>query len=186
MARAHEVLVESGIRDIWERNGATVNLIGSVAMGLIINHRDIDLHVYSLGITEESSFAIAAQIVKIPGIVEITCINGLHTDEHCIAWHCKYVDKNGEEWKFDIIHIEKGTRYDGFFELMVERIKGQLAEDARETILRLKAMTPQDEKISGVEYYEAVLEHYITDFRSFTEWLAYRRLHPRTDYWLPK
>lgn len=186
VARAYEVLAESCIREIWERNGATVNVIGSVAMGLIINHNDIDLHVYSSGITEESSFAITAQMAKNPGITEMTCINGLHTDEHCVAWHCKYTTRNGEEWKFDIIHIEKGTRYDGFFELMAERVKAQLTEDIRETILQLKVMTPADEKISGVEYYEAVIEHNISDYDSFTKWLTEQRSNPRADYWMPE
>ena len=185
-ARAAAVLAESGIKEVWERHGATVNLIGSVAMGLIINHQDIDLHVYSSGITEESSFAIVAEISKNPQVTEITCINGLHTDEHCMAWHLQYKADNGEIWKFDIIHIEKGTKYDGFFESMAEKINAKLTNETKEAILRLKSMTPETEKISGVEYYEAVIEHGITDYDVFMQWVAERRKNPRKDYWLPK
>lgn len=88
--KAQRVLTESGIDEIWRHNGCRVNLIGSLRMGLLASHRDIDLHAYSKGITEESSFAIAAQIAKITGITEMKCINGLHTDEHCMAWHIFY------------------------------------------------------------------------------------------------
>lgn len=84
--RAKRVLMSSDIANVWEQNGCRVNLIGSLRMGLLASHKDIDLHVYSKDITEESSFAIAAQIAKLPNVLEIKCINGLHTDEHCIAW----------------------------------------------------------------------------------------------------
>lgn len=107
--KAHEVLDESGIAEIWEKAGCRVNLIGSLRMGLLAAHRDIDLHVYSSGITAESSFAIAARIAENPKVTEIRCINGLHTDEHCIAWHVFYKAEDGEIWQFDIIHIEEGT-----------------------------------------------------------------------------
>ncbi|MCI8997365.1 MAG: hypothetical protein HFJ95_00005, partial [Muribaculaceae bacterium] len=80
--KAHEVLDESGVAEIWEKAGCRVNLIGSLRMGLLAAHRDIDLHVYSSGITAESSFAIAARIAENPKVTEIRCINGLHTDEH--------------------------------------------------------------------------------------------------------
>ena len=63
--RAKRVLMESGIADVWEQSGCRVNLVGSLRMGLLASHKDIDLHVYSKGITEESSFAIMAQIAKL-------------------------------------------------------------------------------------------------------------------------
>ena len=78
--KARTVLTKSGIASVWEQNGCRVNLIGSLRMGLLASHRDIDLHVYSKGITEESSFAITAQIAKLPDVTEIKCINGLHTE----------------------------------------------------------------------------------------------------------
>ena len=66
--KAQRVLARSGIANIWQQNGCRVNLVGSLRMGLLASHRDIDLHVYSKGITEESSFAIAAQIAKLPDV----------------------------------------------------------------------------------------------------------------------
>ena len=78
--KAKRVLKKSGIANVWEQNGCRVNLVGSLRMGLLALHRDIDLHVYSKGITVESSFAIAAQIAQLPDVTEIRCINGLHTE----------------------------------------------------------------------------------------------------------
>lgn len=183
--KAHRVIEESGIVNIWHKHGAKVNIIGSLAMGLIINHRDIDLHVYTCGITEAKSFAIVSEIAASPNVVEIKCINGLHTDEHCIAWHISYKSHDGEMWKFDIIHIEKGTHYDGFFEAMAENIKRKLAPDTRATILRLKEQTPEDKIISGVEYYQAVLEDNVTTLDELYNWVDTHRANPKGEYWMP-
>ena len=141
--KARKVLEESGIGEIWRKAGCRVNIVGSLRMGLLASHRDIDLHVYSKGITEESSFAIASEIAKNPAVTEIKCINGLHTDEHCVAWHI-YYRHEGEIWQFDVIHIEEGTEYDGFFERMADRIVEVMTPQQRETILRLKFATPAD------------------------------------------
>lgn len=43
--RAHEVICRSGIREAWERIGAKVNQVGSMATGLLMKHRDIDFHI---------------------------------------------------------------------------------------------------------------------------------------------
>lgn len=177
------VLESSGIARIWEENGCRVNLVGSLRMGLLANHKDIDLHVYSKGITEESSFAIASRIATLPEVSEIRCINGLHTDEHCMAWHIVY-DYGGEKWKFDIIHIEEGTEYDGYFERMSERIVELLTPEKKETILRLKFETSDDKDYHGVEFYEAVIADGISDMEAFAEWVAEHRRKPMY-YWMP-
>lgn len=181
--RALSVLNESGIAEVWKSNGCRVNLIGSLRMGLLASHRDIDLHVYSKGISEESSFAVAAQIAKIPGVTEIKCINGLHTHEHCMAWHIFY-NFDGEIWQFDVIHIEEGTHYDGFFERMAERIMEVMTPAQKETILRLKFDTPTDKDYHGVEYYEAVIADGVDNMPDFEKWIAEHRKKPLY-YWIP-
>lgn len=182
--RAIEVLEKTGVKQIWEQTGAEVRLVGSLRMGLITKHRDIDLHVYSSGITEESSFAIASQMAKNPNIVEIKCLNGLHTDEHCIAWHLQYRVNENEIWQIDIIHIEKGTQYDGYFEEMADRIVAKLTPELKETILSMKYNTPDNEVIHGVEYYEAVIANGITNLQELREWIKTRRSKPFY-YWMP-
>ena len=57
----------------------------------------------------------------------------------------------------DMIHIREGSRYDGYFEKVAQRISEIMTDEIRETILRLKYETPETEKIIGVEYYQAVL-----------------------------
>lgn len=182
--KARRVLESSGIARIWESAGCRVNLVGSLRMGLLASHRDIDLHVYSSGITERSSFSIAADMASIPGVTEIKCINGLHTDERCMAWHVFFKDENGELWQFDIIHIEEGTEYDGYFERMADRISEIITQEQRDTILRLKFETPADRDFHGVEYYEAVIADGVTDMEEFERWVTVHRAKPPY-YWIP-
>lgn len=182
-ARAREVLEKSGIVEIWEKAGCRVNLIGSLRMGLLATHRDIDLHVYSTGITEQSSFAIAAEMAKIAEVTEIKCINGLHTDEHCLAWHVSYKHED-EIWIIDIIHIEDGSEYDGYFERMADRILEVITPEQADTILRLKFETPAGRDYHGVEYYEAVIADGVTSMDEFEEWVRIHRQKPPY-YWIP-
>lgn len=181
---AENVLRESGFVELWENAGCRVNIVGSMRMDLMARHRDIDLHVYSSGITEESSFNIASGMAKNPAVKEMKCINGLHTDEHCIAWHVIFEASDGKRWQFDIIHIKEGSAFDGFFELMADRIAATATAGQRETILRLKFETPEDEEIHGVEYYEAVLSSGITELEALRIWLPWRRSQ-EPYYWLP-
>lgn len=182
--KARRVLAESRIVEIWSEAGCRVNIVGSLRMGLLASHRDIDLHVYSSAITEESTFAIAAKMSAMPEVTEITGINGLHTNEHCMAWHVKYKSPDGDIWKFDIIHIEAGSQYDGYFERMADRISEVMTPAQHDTILRLKFETPADEIIHGVEYYEAVIADGIATLDQLRSWLIPHRSTPPY-YWIP-
>lgn len=194
-AEAEAVLEEAGIATVWRDAGCRVEIVGSMRMRLMANHRDIDLHVYSPVVTEADSFAIAAKIAKNPKVKEIKCINGLMTDEHCIAWHFIYEGYNGKLWQFDVIHIVEGSRYDGYFEEMADRIIAHSTPEQRETILRLKLEstdyqegTPPEDSIQGpihgVEYYEGVINHDITTLDQLRQWVISRRKQP-FHYWMP-
>lgn len=182
--RATEVLEMSGIANVWKEAGCRVNIIGSMAMGLMAKHRDIDLHVYSPEVTEQSSFAIMARIAADTRVKGIKCINGLTTEEHCIAWHVSFEAEPGEIWQFDIIHIVAGTCYDGFFERMAQRIAENATTEQKETILRLKFETPEGEEIHGVEYYEAVMACGVTTLEELRRWITERRAG-EFYYWMP-
>lgn len=84
----------------------------------------------------------------------------------------------------DMIHIEKGSRYDGYFEEVARRISAALTDETREAILRLKWETPDTEKIAGIEYYMAVLRDGIRSYPDFVRW---REAHPLTGVaeWMP-
>lgn len=181
--RGERVLRSSGIEEIWREAGCRINLVGSLRMGLLAAHRDIDLHVYSRGVTEEFSFSVAAKIACIEGVTEIRCINGLHTEEHCVAWHIFY-RYDDEIWQFDIIHIEEGTAYDGYFERMADRIMEVMTPRQRDTILRLKFETPSDRDFHGVEYYEAVIADGVTTVSELERWVKIHR-QKEPYYWIP-
>ena len=84
----------------------------------------------------------------------------------------------------DMIHIREGSRYDGYFEKVAQRISEIMTDEIRETILRLKYETPETEKIIGVEYYQAVIRDGVRDYSGFKEW---RKQHPVTGVveWMP-
>lgn len=183
-ASARKALAESGFAEVWRSAGCRVELVGSLRMGLLASHRDIDLHVYSAGVTVEGSFAIMAQIAKNPRVQEVKCINGLQTDERCVAWHVRFAASDGEMWQFDIIHIEEGSTYDGYFERMADRIVEVMTPDQRELILKLKFATAPGRDFHGVEYYEAVIADGVRNMEEFEVWVAdHRRREPY--YWIP-
>ena len=45
--RAKQIVQATNIINIWESIGAEINLVGSLKMGLMMKHRDIDFHVYT-------------------------------------------------------------------------------------------------------------------------------------------
>jgi hypothetical protein len=182
--RAWDIIRRLDIMKIWADAGAEAHVVGSLAMGLMMTHRDIDIHVYSSPLTVEGSFAAMAKLAVNAAIKKIECRNLLDTDEACIEWHAWYDDGDGEPWQIDIIHILKGSRYDGFFERMAERIKAALTDETRLAILRLKAETPEDVHIMGVEYYQAVLRGGVRTLADFIRW---RQEHPVTGIveWMP-
>ncbi len=170
--RAWDIIRRLRLMEIWADAGAEAHVVGSLAMGLMMTHRDIDLHVYSSPLTVEGSFAAMARLAEDAAVKKIECRNLLDTDEACIEWHAWYDDGQGGEWQIDIIHILKGSRYDGYFERMAERIKAALTDDTRLAILRLKAGTPENEHVMGVEYYQAVLRDGVRTKADFMRWRA--------------
>lgn len=182
--RAWDIMRRLRLMEIWADAGAEANVVGSLAMGLMMTHRDIDIHVYSSPLTVEGSFAAMARLAEDAAVKKIECRNLLDTDEACIEWHAWYDDGQDGEWQIDIIHILKGSRYDGYFERMAERVKAALTADTRLAILRLKAETPESYHVMGVEYYQAVLRDGVRTTADFNRW---RTEHPVTGVleWMP-
>ncbi|HAH72192.1 phosphoglycerate mutase family protein [Butyricimonas virosa] len=173
--RAKQIVQATNIINIWESIGAEINLVGSLKMGLMMKHRDIDFHVYTPRLTPAISFQAIMQLAANPAIKRIEYKNLIDTDEHCIEWHAWYKDTDHELWQIDMIHILKGSYYDGYFEQVAERISAVLTPEIRETILKLKYETPDTEEIMGIEYYQAVIQDGIHDYAAFQNW---RKAHP--------
>ena len=182
--KAWEIIEDTRIVRIWEGMGAKVNLVGSLRTGLLMKHRDIDFHIYTSPLDLSASFRVMAELAENTSVKKIEYTNLLHTVEACIEWHAWYQDMEGELWQMDMIHIQEGSRYDGYFERVAERISAVLTDEMRLAILNLKYETPDTEKIMGVEYYQAVIQDGVCSYPEFEEW---RRLHPVVDVveWMP-
>ena len=182
--KAWEIIEDTRIVRIWEGIGAKVNLVGSLRTGLLMKHRDIDFHIYTSPLDLSASFRAMAELAENTSIKRIEYTNLLHTAEACIEWHAWYKDMEGELWQMDMIHIQEGSRYDGYFERVAERISAVLTDEMRLAILKLKYETPDTEKIMGVEYYQAVIQDGVRSYPEFEEW---RRLHPAVGVveWVP-
>lgn len=182
--KAWSIIKDTRIIPIWESVGTKVNLVGSLKTGLLMKHRDIDFHIYSSPLNLSDSFRAMAVLAENPSVQKIEYTNLLDTEEECIEWHAWYQDREGELWQIDMIHIREGSRYDGYFEKVAERISAVLTDEMRCAILHLKNETPEDEKIMGIEYYQAVIRDGVRSCSDFEEW---RMLHPVTGVveWMP-
>ena len=182
--KAWEIIEDTRIVRIWEGIGAKVNLVGSLRTGLLMKHRDIDFHIYTSPLDLSASFRAMAELAENTSVKKIEYTNLLHTAEACIEWHAWYQDMEGELWQMDMIHIQEGSRYDGYFERVAERISAVLTDEMRLAILKLKYETPDTEKIMGVEYYQAVIQDGVRSYPEFEEW---RRLQPAVGVveWVP-
>ena len=182
--RAHEIIQELNLIPLWASINVEAHLVGSLRMGLLMKHLDIDLHLYSDPVSLADDFRIIARLAQNHRIKRIEYANLLDTEEACLEWHLHYEDPLNQMWQIDMIHILKGSRYDGYFEQMADRIVTALIDETRHTILQLKYETPESEKIMGIEYYQAVLRDGVKNYAEFETW---RRQHPVTGIvtWMP-
>ena len=182
--RAHEIIQELNLIPLWASINVEAHLVGSLRMGLLMKHLDIDLHLYSDPVSLADDFRIIARLAQNHRIKQIEYANLLDTEEACLEWHLHYEDPLNQMWQIDMIHILKGSRYDSYFEQMADRIVAALTDETRHTILQLKYETPESEKIMGIEYYQAVLRDGVKNYAEFETW---RRQHPITGIitWMP-
>ena len=181
---AWEVIRKTDVMNIWKSVGAEINLVGSLNMGLLVKNRDVDFHIYSSPLTPAGSFMAMAKLAENTSVKKIECVNLLHTVEACVEWHAWYQDSDNALWQIDMIHIVKGSRYDGYFEKMAERITAVLTDETRQAILKLKYETPDTAKIMGVEYYQAVIQDGVRTYAELEDW---KKQHPVTGVieWIP-
>ena len=74
-----------------------------------------------------------------------------------------------------MIQIKRGSQYDGYFENVATQILQQMTPSQKEIILKLKYETPNEVKISGIEYYKAVIQDGAKTYEDLLEW---RKKHP--------
>lgn len=181
---AWKILEDTGVVQAWESIGATVHIIGSLKSGLMMKSRDIDMHIYTDKLDIAESFSVMQNLAKRLPLKEIQYINGIETEEECIEWHAMYEDKDMNLWKFDMIHIRKGSKYDGTVEKVTDAIIKQLTPDIRRTILQIKYDVPDGIMIPGIKIYHAV---FTGGVKSYEELKSWRKTNPLTNSldWLP-
>ena len=182
--KARKIIEDTKIIPIWESIGAKVNLVGSLSTGLLMKHLDIDFHIYTSQFSLCDSFQAMVKFTENKSFMKMEHKNLLDTEEACVEWHAWYQDSESELWQIDMIHIRKGSRYDGYFERVAERLRAVLTDETRLAILNLKYETPDTEKIIGIEYYQAVIRDGV---RSYAEFEVWRQEHPVTGIveWMP-
>lgn len=180
---ACEILKSSELIRLWEDIGAEVYIVGSLKTKLLI-HRDIDIHVYTDKVSIESSFSVMAKLAERLNMTDIQYKNLIDTEEECIEWHALFEDKNKEHWKLDLIHIRKGSLFDGVVERVTDAIAEKLTPELRQTILEIKCNMPKDALIPGIEVYHAV---FTGNVKTYEELLQWRKTNPLTDSlgWMP-
>ncbi len=189
---ALRVVRDSGVVEAWEGVGATVNMVGSVRSGLVMNNLDVDFHVYTpSGVPMlAASEAAIERLGRNPAIGDVWFRNLLDTPEECIEWHVSY-KSTGDIWRLDMIHIRRGSAFDGTMERVTEALVARLdptanpkAGEEREAILRIKHDAPVGEPAAGIEVYYAVLE---LGLRTYDEFAAWKRTAGPIDLlgWMP-
>lgn len=180
---AHKILEESELIRLWGVFHGEVYIVGSLKTDLLI-HKDIDIHVYTNEVSIEDSFAVMSKLAERLNLSQIHYANGIDTEEECIEWHATFKDHNGDDWKLDLIHIRKGSKFDGIVEHATEVIGDKLTPEIRETILQIKYDMPKDALIPGIEVYHGVFEGKV---KTYQELLSWRETNPLNNSleWLP-
>ena len=167
---ASEVLTDLNITEHCKEVGGSLNIVGSLKTDLMLNHHDIDLHFYTSEPMIEKSFSFMKGLAENKAIKDIQYKNLIDTKEECIEWHLWYESEEGITWKLDIIHIRKGSFYDGFFEEVTDKVIQKLTPETKEIILRIKYELGEKSNVPGIQIYHAVLEHGIKNCADFIEW----------------
>ena len=82
-----------------------------------------------------------------------------------------------------MIHIRKGSRYDGVVERATAAITNRLTPEIKNTILQIKFDVP-DGVIPGIEIYHAVFVGGVRSYEELEQWRKNNLLTNRLD-WLP-
>lgn len=181
---AWKVLEDTRVIPAWESIGASVYIVGSLSTGLLMKNKDIDLHIYTDKVSVSESFSVMQELAARLPLKEVQYKNLIDTEEECLEWHAYYEDDKRNRWKFDMIHIRKGSKYDGVVEKVTEAIRNKLTPEIRTTILQIKYDIPNDVFIPGIEIYHAVFTGGVGTYEQLCRW---RETHPLTHSldWLP-
>jgi len=184
-SEATRVLLEL---DLVERLAAAgvVEQIGSSVSGLMV-WRDLDLSVTGPEMTLERILDALRPVVLDPGVLQVLyrretgprSPTGRPADErHYFV--LRYQTAAGDEWKIDLsFWLCDAPRS---YRRQLEQLASRLTEETRLAILSLKEiwcrLPSYPEQVSGVDVYDAVLEHGVRTAAEFSAYLEARGLPP--------
>lgn len=167
---AFAVLRKTRAVTAWDLQGAEAHVVGSLACGLYMDSRDIDLHVYTDPYDVKAAFEAMGMIAAQKGVTGMTYTNLLDAPDACGEWHVFYTDEQGRKWTLDIMHIVRGSRYDGYFERQAQLIKDMLTDETRDAVLQIKKSLSAGPHIGGIWVYLAVLRDGVRTPQQFAAW----------------
>lgn len=171
LKKAYKIIAELKIEDIWKRHRSQANLVGSIKTKLIMDHLDIDFHIYSEKFSIANSFAAVGEIAESLKIVDVQYKNLLMSEDKCLEWHMSYKDDEKNNWMIDLIHIRNDSKYVGKFERVAEKINEVMTDERRKRILGIKHEAYDNgEKVVGIEVYKSVIEDDISNYSEYKEW----------------
>lgn len=73
--QAWRIIRAGGFFEAWASIGAETHVVGSLRMGLLVKHRDIDLHIYSSELSVPDSFRAVSLLARNPAVKHIEYVN---------------------------------------------------------------------------------------------------------------
>ena len=123
-----------------------------------------------------ASFSVMQDLAERLSLKEIQFKNLIQTEEDCIEWHAIYDDEDMNTWKFGVIHIRKGSKYDGVVEKVTVAITKQLTPEIKNTILQIKFDVPDGIQIDVYkrQTYRSDLNSVDTGELNCSGWVVFR------------
>lgn len=151
---------------------------------MLAKSKDIDLHIYTDKLDIAESFSVIQELAERLSLKEVQYKNLIRAEEECIEWPALYEDEDRNTWKFDMIHIRKGSKYDGAVERVTTAIVNHLTPEIKKTILQIKFDVPEGVLIPGIAIYHTVFTGGVSSYEALE---YFRKTHPLTNSldWMP-
>lgn len=182
---SQQVLAELQVVDLLSQAGR-LRQTGSTTVGLMV-WRDIDLQVYSPGLSAEQAFTAMQPLLTHP---YVTQVRYLHQSDHFKVeglgeryfFMVMYQYNQTAEWKLDIsFWIDPGIRA----EPVQDELEQVLTFETRLLILRIKdawyQLPAYRNTVASTDIYDAVLHHGVRTLDDFDHYLAQRGKPTRTE-----
>lgn len=169
-ARAREVMETLGLVRRWSQVGR-VAVVGSSQFGLMACP-NLDFEIYVERPEIGDGFAAIRDIAQTPGVTQVVYLNFMGTSDPGLYWRMDYRDAAGTLWDIDQWLVPNDHPHAGVAETLVASMRQALTDEARRTILEIKASRGAQPKYRGIDVYRAVLRDHVGTPAEFVRWLA--------------